>query len=130
MDIEINKDLDTYKETVVLGLTARQLIFASISVVIGGSIVLLTYKYIGLTGSAYVAVPVVAPIALNGFYSFQGMTFTEMMKRKFKCIFLNKTLTYNSEEGEPLIKQLLQEEQLAKAADKKGREVRRSEYYK
>ncbi|MCR5837414.1 MAG: PrgI family protein [Lachnospiraceae bacterium] len=119
MEIEINKDLDTYKETVVLGLTARQLIFSVISVVIGGSIVLLTYKFIGLTGSAYVAVPVVAPMALNGFYHYQGMTFTEMMKRKLKCIFFNRRLTYISEEGEPEIKRLLREEQQKAEADKK-----------
>lgn len=119
MEIEINKDLESYKETVVLGLTAREFIFSGVSVLIGGSIVLLTYKYIGLTGSAYIAVPVVAPIALNGFYSFQGMTFTEMMKRKIKSAFFNRMLTYNSEEGEPAIKQLLQEEQTAKETDKK-----------
>ena len=28
MIIEVNKDIDRYKETVVLGLTARQLIFS------------------------------------------------------------------------------------------------------
>ena len=51
------------------------LIFSIASVVVGGGIVLLLYKYIGLTGSAYVAIPCVAPIALGGFYSFNGMNF-------------------------------------------------------
>ena len=41
MGIEITKDIDRYKETVFMGLTA----------------------------SAYVAVSVVAPIALNSFFS-------------------------------------------------------------
>ncbi len=41
---------------------------------------LLTYPYVGLTTSAYIAIPVVAPIALTGFYSYNGMTFVEMMK--------------------------------------------------
>lgn len=49
MVIEINKDIDRYKESVVLGLTARQLVYSIISVVIGGGIVLLTYPYVGLT---------------------------------------------------------------------------------
>ncbi len=58
MVIEVNKDIDRYQESVAMGLTARQLIFSIASVVVGGGIVLLLYKYIGLTGSAYVAIPV------------------------------------------------------------------------
>ena len=53
--------------------------------------VLLLYKYIGLTGSAYVAIPFVAPIALGGFYSFNGMNFYEYMEKK-----LNQRLQYLS----------------------------------
>jgi len=70
MVIEINKDIDRYQESVAMGLTVKQLIFSVASVVCGGGIVLLLYRYIGLTGSAYVAIPVVAPIALGGFYTY------------------------------------------------------------
>ena len=62
MVIEINKDIDRYKESVVMGLTAKQLIFSVASVAAGGGIVLLLYRYIGLTPSVYVAIPVAAPI--------------------------------------------------------------------
>ena len=75
MVIEINKDIDRYQESVAMGLTAKQLVFSIASVIVGGGIVLLLYRYIGLTGSAYVAIPCVAPIALGGFYSFNGMNF-------------------------------------------------------
>lgn len=100
MVIEINKDIDKYQESVAMGLTAKQLVFSLASLLVGGVIVLLTYKYIGLTGSAYVAIPVVAPIALGGFYSFQGMSFYEVMKRRFLLMFGNRTLTYVSTENE------------------------------
>ena len=66
MVIEINKDIDRYQESVAMGLTAKQLVFSIASVIVGGGIVLLLYRYIGLTGSAYVAIPCVAPIALGG----------------------------------------------------------------
>ena len=105
MVIEINKDIDRYQESVALGLTARQLIFSVASVVVGGGIVLLLYKYIGLTGSAYVAIPCVAPIALGGFYSFNEMNFYEYMTKKLYFLFGNKALTYVSTEGEPAIKE-------------------------
>ena len=75
MNISINKDIEKYQESVVMGLTARQLIFSIASIACGGAIVLLTYRHVGLTGSAYIAIPVVAPLALNGFYSYQGMSF-------------------------------------------------------
>jgi hypothetical protein len=102
--IEINKDIDRYQESVALGLTARQLIFSIASVAVGGGIVLLLYPYIGLTGAAYVAIPCVAPIALGGFYSYNGMDFYEYMGRKIHFMFGNKSLTYVSTEGEPAIR--------------------------
>lgn len=49
MNISINKDIEKYQESVVMGLTARQLIFSIASVACGGAIVLLTYRYVGLT---------------------------------------------------------------------------------
>ena len=105
MVIEINKDIDRYKESVVMGLTARQFLYSAASVLTGGSIVLLLYKYVGLTGAAYVAVPCVAPIALGGFYSYNGMNFYEYMGRKLHFIFKNRTLTYISTEGETVIRE-------------------------
>ena len=70
MVIEVNKDVDRYQESVALGLSAKQLIFSAASLISGSGIVLLLYPYIGITGSAYVAIPVVPPIALGGFYSY------------------------------------------------------------
>lgn len=117
--IEINKDIDRYKETVVMGLTARQLIFSVASVIVGGGIVLLLYGHIGLTPSVYVAIPAVAPIALGGFYSFNGMNFYEFMGRKLKMLFANRPLTYVSPEGEETIRQLRMEEEAGRKAAKK-----------
>jgi hypothetical protein len=121
MVIEINKDIDRYKESVVLGLTARQLIYSIISVVVGGGIVLFTYPYVGLTTSAYIAIPVVVPIALTGFYSYNGMTFVEMMKLKLHFAFGNKALTYVSTESAEEIKKVRLAEE---SADKKKRFIK------
>lgn len=106
MVIEINKDIDRYQESVAMGLSAKQLIFSVASVVVGGGMVLLLYRYIGLTGAAYVAIPCVAPIALGGFYSYNGMDFYEYMSRKIHYMIGNKALTYSSTEGETVIKEL------------------------
>lgn len=119
MVIEINKDIDRYQESVAMGLTAKQLIFSIASVVIGGGLVYLLYPFIGLTGAAYVAIPVVAPIALGGFYSYNGMSFYEVMGKKFHYMFGNRALTYVSTEGEPAIKAYELEQ--ANAAKVKGK---------
>lgn len=102
--IEINKDIDRYQESVAMGLTAKQLLFSAASVVVGGGMVLLLYKCIGLTGAAYVAIPCVAPIALGGFYSYNGMSFYEYMGKKLHFMFHNRALPYVSTEGELAIK--------------------------
>ena len=63
--IEINQDIERYQETVLLGLTAKQLLFSAASVAAGGGIVLVLYPFIGLTASVYLIIPVVTPIALD-----------------------------------------------------------------
>ena len=119
MIIEINKDIDKYQESIVLGLTARQLIFSVASIIVGGGIVLLLYKYIGLTGAAYVAVPCIAPIALEGFYSYNGMSFMQYWMKKIHFMIGNRTLTYISTESESEIQKYKLQENNTKS--KKGK---------
>ena len=104
MIIEISKNIDTYQETVVLGLTAKQLAFSAASVAAGGGLILLLCPLIGLTASAYLAAPVVAPIALEGFYSYNGMGFYEIVRRRMHMMFFNRLLTYVSTESEEEIR--------------------------
>lgn len=119
MNISINKDIEKYQESVIMGLTAKQLICSIIALALGTGIVLSTFKYVGLTVSVYIAIPIVAPIALNGFYEYQGMSFTEMMKRKIRCLFKNPQLIYISEEGESLINEIHLEDMNRQKLDNK-----------
>ena len=96
MIIEINKDIEKYQESVAMGLTAKQLIYSVLALGSGCLIVFLLYEKIGLTFSCYVAVPIVAPIALCGFYSYNGMGFREVFTRYMRSIFRNKTLVFKS----------------------------------
>ncbi len=119
MIIEINQDIENYKESVVLGLTARQLIFSVASIVAGGAVVLLLHPYVGLTVAAYLAVPVVAPIALGGFYTYQGMNFYEVVGRRIHFAFFNRPIGYVSTEGEREIEAYAEEKQM-KQKGRKG----------
>lgn len=110
MIIEINKDIESYKESVAMGFTAKQLVYSIASVIAGGGVVLLLYSHIGLTASVYVAVPIAAPIALGGFYSRNGMGFFEVMKRKFRILFFNRPLMYVSTECEEVLQEYRKKE--------------------
>lgn len=94
--IEINKDIEKYQESVAMGLSAKQLVYSILALISGCLIVFLLYGKIGLTFSCYVAVPIVAPIALCGFYSYNGMGFREVFTRYMKSIFGNKALVFQS----------------------------------
>ena len=73
--------------------------------------------------------PCVAPIALGGFYSFNGMNFYEYMGKKLHFMFGNKALTYVSTEGEPIIKafEMDQNGQVKKKGKKTQSEITTSE---
>ena len=96
MIIEINKDIEKYQESVAMGLSAKQLVYSVLALGSGCGIVFLLYEKIGLTFSCYVAVPIVAPIALCGFYFYNGMGFREVFTRYMKSIFRNKALVFQS----------------------------------
>ncbi len=98
MTIELNRDIDTYQESVLMGLTAKQLLCSLASVAVGGGIILAIYPYVGLTVAAYIATPLVAPLALSGFFERNGMDFAEYLRLRLHFIFANPTLTYGSTE--------------------------------
>lgn len=100
-----------------MGLTAKQLVYSILALGSGCLIVFLLYEKIGLTFSCYVAVPIVAPIALCGFYSYNGMGFREVFIRYVRSIFRNKTLVFKSSGYREMVSEIR-----AKKEAKKGRQ--------
>lgn len=125
MIIEINKDIEKYQESVAMGLTAKQLIYSVLALGSGCLIVFLLYEKIGLTFSCYVAVPIVAPIALCGFYSYNGMGFTEVFTRYMRSIFSNKALVFKASGYREMREEIrAREETQKRAAVRKAKEER------
>lgn len=104
MIIEISNDIDRYKENVVLGLTARQLIYSIGALGTGLATVLLLHSHIGLNAAAFLAVLIVAPIGIGGFYNYNGMTIYEVIRRKSYFMTKNRVLTYESTENPKTMK--------------------------
>lgn len=126
MIIEINKDIEKYQESVAMGLSAKQLAFSILALGSGCIIVFLLYEKIGLTFSCYVAVPIVAPVALCGFYSYNGMGFREVFTRYMRSIFRNKALVFQSSGYREMVSEIKAKEEAAKrAAIRKAKEERK-----
>ena len=124
--IEINKDIEKYQESVAMGLTAKQLVYSILALGSGCLIVFLLYEKIGLTFSCYVAVPIVAPIALCGFYSYNGMGFREVFTRYMRSIFRNKTLVFKSGSYREMVSEIKAGEEAEKrVAVRKTKEERK-----
>lgn len=96
MEIELSEDLQHYKESIAMGLNAKQLIYSILSIGAGAGTVLLLYDKIGITASCYVATPIVAPLALTGFYNYNGLTFWQHMKRIIGFSFWNRPLVFHN----------------------------------
>ena len=125
MIIEINKDIEKYQESVAMGLSAKQLAYSILALGSGCIIVFLLYEKIGLTFSCYVAVPIVAPIALCGFYSYNGMGFREVFTRYMKSIFRNKALVFKASGYREMREEIrAREEAQKRAAVRKAKEER------
>ena len=75
--------------------------------------------------SAYIAIPAVTPIALSGFYSYNGMGVMEMMKLKMHFAFGNRALAYVSTEGEDVIREIRQQKMIADKKTKQKQKNRR-----
>lgn len=109
-----------------MGLSAKQLAYSILALGSGCVIVFFLYEKIGLTFSCYVAVPIVAPIALCGFYSYNGMGFREVFTRYIRSIFRNKALVFQSSGYREMVSEIKAKEEAEKrAAVRKAKEERR-----
>ena len=84
MQVQVNKDLDSYKDDFFKGLTLRQSALSLIAISLG----CLTYLFgtyilhLEAAVSFYLALPIVLPIAATGFLKIHGMTPLEYVKRR------------------------------------------------
>ncbi|MDE7009534.1 MAG: PrgI family protein, partial [Lachnospiraceae bacterium] len=112
--------------SVAMGLSAKQLAFSILALGSGCVIVFVLYEKIGLTFSCYVAVPIVAPIALCGFYSYNGMGFREVFIRYMRSIFRNKALVFQSSGYRETVLEIKEREEAEKrVAVRKAKEERK-----
>ncbi len=88
MEVKINKEIRNYTESVVMGLTLRQLLFSVAAIVLAAIIYFGLHSYVSVDVLTWIVAIVVIPIAFLGFFKYNGMTAEKFLVAFFKDRFL------------------------------------------
>lgn len=84
MEVKIPKEVRSHKETIFFGLSARQFICAALAVGIAAGVYLGLGQLVGKETASWLCILCAAPVAVAGFFTYNGMTFEQ-----FAWAFLN-----------------------------------------
>ena len=88
MEIKINKEIRTYKETIFFGLSLRQFICSVLAVGMAVFIYFVLHDVLGQETVSWVCIVGAAPMAVAGFFLYNGLTFEKFLWAWFKTTFL------------------------------------------
>lgn len=75
MEIKINKEVRQHKETIFFGLSTRQFACAVLAVGAAVGVYFGLRDVLGQETASWVCIVAAAPVAVTGFFSYNGMTF-------------------------------------------------------
>ena len=88
MEIKINKEIRTYKETIFFGLSLRQFICSVLAVGMAVIIYFAFQDVLDRENVSWVCIVGAAPIAVAGFFQYNGLTLEKFLWAWFKTTFL------------------------------------------
>ena len=102
MEIKIPKEVRKHKETIFFGLSARQFFCAVVAVGLAVGIYIGLGPVIGNETASWLCILAAAPVALAGFFQYNGMTLEQFawafLKSEFLCAggrcFVSKNFHY------------------------------------
>lgn len=123
MEIDVNKNIEEYRDDFFHGLSKKQTLTAAVTITLGSAIILgLTYGAgLPLMSAAYIAIPFSVPVALLGFMRINGMTLPVYLKRMM-LVRKSKPYIYEAEEALYIIEEPKKE--MEKPKQKKIKKVR------
>ena len=86
MNTPINQDFDKYKEDFYKGLSKRETKYGAMALFSGILIMFLMMFVLHANSllATFVSMPIITLLGMNGFYTKNGMSFTELVKRKME----------------------------------------------
>lgn len=102
MEIKIPKEVRQHKETIFFGLSARQFLCSVVAVGIAVGVYLGLGPVLGKDTASWVCILAAAPVALAGFFNYNGMTLEQFawafLKSEILCAgerrFVSKNFYY------------------------------------
>lgn len=88
MEIKIPKEVRQHKETIFFGLSARQFFCAVLSVGVAVGVYFLLKNLIGQENASWACIVAAAPVAVTGFFHYNGLTFEQFLWAYIKSQFL------------------------------------------
>ena len=88
MEIRINKEIKDYHESLFFGLSTRQFICSVAAVGAAVGIYFGLKNYIDKETVSWLCIVAAAPIAVAGFFKYNGMNFEEFVRAWFRSEFL------------------------------------------
>lgn len=88
MEIKIPKEIRQHRETIFFGLSLRQFLCAALAVGIAVTVYLLLTPALGKETTSWLCVLAAAPVAVAGFFSYNGLTLEQFLWALLKSEFL------------------------------------------
>ena len=88
IEIKIPKEIRQHKESIFLGLSGRQFICSVLAVGIAVAAYLLVSNVAGKEAASWVCILLAAPVAVAGFFHYNGMTLEQFVLAYIKTEFL------------------------------------------
>ena len=98
MEVKINKEIQSYSESMFLGLSMRQCGFSLAAILVAVGLYFLLKPYVGTETVSWMCILGAAPFAAMGFVNYHGMTAEQVLWAWFKSeILCPKRLVFKSD---------------------------------
>ena len=97
MEIKVNREIRDHSESLILGLSLRQLIFSALAILVAIGVYFLLREPFPLETLSWLCILCAAPFAALGFVKFNGLNATQLIVVIVKYLLTPKLLLYKTE---------------------------------
>ena len=97
MEIKVNREIRDHSESLLLGLSLRQLVFSALAILVAVCVYFLLRGSFSLETLSWLCILCAAPFAALGFVRFNGMNATQLLAVILKYLVTPKLLFYQTE---------------------------------
>lgn len=97
MEIKVNREIRDHSESLLLGLSLRQLVFSALAILVAVFVYFLLRGTLSLETLSWLCILCAAPFAALGFVRFNGMNATQLIAVVIRYLITPKLLLYRTE---------------------------------